>query len=54
MPCRGLDQERFLAGLGGGTYAHFIRPKSREEVDVLLAAVRRDIRDTNIYSYMPM
>ena len=43
------------------SYALFTRPKTegglgwtREEVEVLLAGVRRDMRDTSIHAYIKM
>lgn len=50
-----------LNGLGAVTLAVFTRPESEnglgwsnEEVQVLLAGVRKDLRDTNIHAYWPM
>lgn len=53
--------ENSLAGLSGLSLAAFTRPKeengfgwSREEVEVLLATVRKELRNTGIHSYTPM
>ena len=53
--------ENALTGLSALSLAAFTRPKeengfgwSREEVEVLLASVRKELRDTRIHSYTPM
>ncbi|KAL2108131.1 hypothetical protein VUR80DRAFT_4249 [Thermomyces stellatus] len=53
--------ENCLSGLSSWTLAIFTRPKSenglgwsREEVEVFLADVRRDLKDTNIHAYIPV
>lgn len=53
--------ENALEGLGAVSLASFTRPTeenglgwSREEVEVLLASVRRELRDTSIHAYFPM
>lgn len=50
--------ENLLTGLGSLSLAIFTRPKSekglgwsKEEVEILLAGVRRDLRDTSIHAY---
>ncbi|MBE3048006.1 hypothetical protein IMZ48_36955 [Candidatus Bathyarchaeota archaeon] len=55
------NQENMIAGLAGYSLALMTRPKeegglgwAREAVEVLLAGVRKDMRDTNIHSYYPL
>lgn len=52
------NQENMVSGLPAMSYAVFTRPKSegglgwsRDEVEVLLAGVRKDMRNTNIHAY---
>lgn len=52
------SNENVLSSLSGASLAIFTRPKeenglgwTREEVEVLLAGVRRDMRNTNIHAY---
>ena len=52
------NAENFYGGIAAISLAIFTRPKeegglgwSREELEVLLAGVRRDLRDTRIHSY---
>lgn len=54
-------QENIINGIAGMSYAVFTRPKSegglgwsREEVEVLLAGVRNDMRNTSIHAYIQM
>ena len=53
--------ENALDGIAAASLAVFTRPTqenglgwSGEELEVLLAGVRRDLRDTRIHSYLPM
>lgn len=54
-----LTNENFVTGISAGSLAAFTRPKgeddmgwSRIEVEVLLAGVRADLRNTNIHAYL--
>jgi hypothetical protein len=51
--------DNFLSGIGSWTLAIFTRPHSenglgwsREEVEVLLSNVRKEVKDTNIHAYI--
>lgn len=51
--------ENFLTGISAGSLAVFTRPKSegglgwsKEEVEVLLAGVRKDLKNTDIHAYL--
>lgn len=55
------NQENMLSGLAAFTLAIFTRPKSekglgwsREEVELLLAGVRKELKDTNIHAHWPL
>lgn len=54
-----ITNENFLTGISAGSLAAFTRPKSEEdmgwsraEVEVLLAGVRADLRNTDIHAYL--
>lgn len=55
------NQENFGVALEGGSLAAFTRPKeenglgwTRSEVEVFLAGVRKDLRNTGIHAYFRM
>lgn len=55
------SQENCLSGLAAFSLAVFTRPRSehglgwsKEELEVLLAGVRKDLKNTDIHAYFPM
>lgn len=51
--------DNYLSGISAWTLAIFTRPTSenglgwsKEEVEVLLAGVRNDVKNTNIHAYL--
>lgn len=51
-----LNSANLCAGIEGWSLRPFIKGLgySREQLDILLAEVRRDIRNTQIHAYWPM